>query len=106
MANGYQKITAKTAKEMMDSHENFVILDVRGQGEYEKDGHIENALLIPHTEIENKAPKMIPDKDVNLLVYCRSGGRSALASKALLKMGYTNILDFGGILDWPYEIVR
>jgi phage shock protein E len=106
VASGYQKISAKEAKEIMESNEEIVILDVRGQSEYDHDGHIQNSILIPHTEIENKALQTLPNKDAKILVYCRSGGRSGLAGKTLSKMGYTNVLDFGGILDWPYEIVR
>ncbi len=98
------KITAEQAKEMMDSSTELVILDVRTQDEYE-DGHIEGAILIPENEISTKAEEILTDKNATLLVYCRSGRRSALASQSLYEQGYTSIYDFGGILDWPYEVV-
>ena len=96
----YVNITAQEAKELMDSEENYIILDVRTPEEYAQ-GHIPGAVLIPDTEIELLAEKELPDKDQLLLVYCRSGRRSKLASEALVKLGYTNIKEFGGILDWP-----
>lgn len=96
-------ITAEEAKEIMDSQEGYVILDVRTQEEYGQ-GHIPGAILIPDTEIKARAEKELPDKDQLLLVYCRSGRRSKLASEALAKLGYTNIKEFGGIIDWPYEV--
>ena len=96
-------ITAEEAKEIMDSQEGYIILDVRTQEEYDQ-GHIPGAILIPDTEIEARAEQELPDKDQLLLVYCRSGRRSKLASEALVKLGYTNIREFGGIIDWPYEV--
>lgn len=96
-------ITAEQAKEIMD-HEKCIILDVRDQSEYEQ-GHIEGAMLLPYTEIEGRAEEELSDKDQMILVYCRSGRRSAIAAKSLMEMGYTNVKDFGGIIDWPYEIV-
>ncbi len=101
----YTKITAEEAKEMIDNETDIIILDVRTQSEFDE-GHIKNAVLIPDTEIETEAPKKLTDKDAKILVYCRSGRRSAEASKKLVSMGYTNILDFGGISDWNYEIVK
>ncbi|MFA9466053.1 MAG: rhodanese-like domain-containing protein [Velocimicrobium sp.] len=102
--SSYQKITAKEAKEMMDQTEDIIILDVRSEDEF-NDGHIEHALLIPDTEIEKNAESTIPDKTATILVYCRSGRRSALASASLSKLGYTNVYDFGGIIDWDYDVV-
>lgn len=99
----YVCITAQEAKQIMDTQEGYVILDVRSQEEYDQ-GHIPGAILIPDTEIETRAGQMLPDKDQLILVYCRSGRRSKLAAEALVKMGYTNIKEFGGILDWPYEV--
>lgn len=104
MEKATEIITAEQAKEIMDQDENCIILDVREQSEYEE-GHIEGALLIPYTEIENRAEKELPDKDQQILVYCRSGRRSAVAAESLSGMGYTNVKDFGGIMDWPYEVV-
>ncbi len=101
----YVNITAREAKEIMDTMEDYVILDVREKEEYDQ-GHIEGAILIPHEEITQKAEEMIPDKDKLILVYCRSGRRSKIASEALVKLGYTNIKEFGGIIDWEYGIVK
>ena len=99
----YVNITAEEAKQIMDSEEGYIILDVRTQEEYDQ-GHIPNAILIPDTEIKNKAEEVMTDKDQLILVYCRSGRRSKLASEILVELGYTNIKEFGGIIDWPYEI--
>ena len=100
----YKRINAKQAKEFMES-EDVIILDVRTLEEYNA-GHIENAVLLPVTDISNKGEEILSNKDSKILVYCRSGNRSATASKQLIKMGYTNVYDFGGILSWPYEIVK
>ena len=99
----YVNITAEEAKQIMDSKEGYIILDVRTQEEYDQ-GHIPGAILIPDTEIEATAEEVLTDKDQLLLVYCRSGRRSKLASEILVELGYTNIKEFGGIIDWPYEI--
>ena len=98
-------ITAQEAKVIMDSQEDYTILDVRTQEEYDQ-GHIPGAILIPDYEIEEKAEQVLQDKDQLLLVYCRSGRRSKLAAEALVALGYTNIKEFGGIIDWPYEVVK
>lgn len=89
----------------MDSEKDRIILDVRSREEYDQ-GHIPGAILIPDTEIEAKAADLLPDKDQLILVYCRSGRRSKLAAQSLADLGYTNIREFGGILDWPYEVVK
>ena len=99
----YVNITAEEAKQIMDSEEGYIILDVRTQEEYDQ-GHIPGAILIPDTEIEARAEEVLTDKDQLILVYCRSGRRSKLAAEALVELGYTNIKEFGGILDWPYEV--
>jgi len=101
--SSYHKISAKDAKEMMDT-QDVIIVDVRTQEEY-NEGFIENAILIPNESISG-APSELPDKDAIILVYCRSGKRSKEASDKLVELGYTNIYDFGGIIDWPYEIVE
>ena len=98
----YVNITAEEAKGLMDSEDGYIILDVREQDEYDA-GHIPGAILIPYTQIEEKATAMLPDKDQLILVYCRSGRRSKIAAEALAELGYTNIKEFGGIIDWPYE---
>ena len=101
----YVNITAEEAKAIMDTEEGYVILDVREQDEYDA-GHISGAILIPYTQIEAKANEMLPDKDQLILVYCRSGRRSKIAAEALAELGYTNIKEFGGIIDWPYEVEK
>ena len=101
----FLNITAEEARKLMDSEKDRIILDVRSREEYDQ-GHIPGAILIPDTEIEVKAADLLPDKDQLILVYCRSGRRSKLAAQSLADLGYTNIREFGGILDWPYEVVQ
>ena len=100
----YMNITANEAKEIMDTQSDYIILDVRTEEEFAQ-GHIPNAILIPDYEIESKAEQILTDKNQLILVYCRSGRRSKNASAALVSLGYTNIREFGGIIDWPYETV-
>jgi rhodanese-related sulfurtransferase len=99
----YVNITAEEAKQIMDTEEGFIILDTRAQSEYDE-GHIPGAIVIPHDEITDRAEEELPNKDQLILVYCRSGRRSKLAAEALVELGYTNIKEFGGIIDWPYEV--
>ena len=99
----YVNITAEEAKQIMDTEEGYIILDVRTQEEYDQ-GHIPGAIVISHEEITEKAEKVLTDKDQLILVYCRSGRRSKIAAEALVELGYTNIKEFGGIIDWPYEV--
>ena len=99
----YVNITAEEAKRIMDSEEDYIILDTRTEAEYDE-GHIPGAIVIPHDEIADRAEEELPDKDRSILVYCRSGRRSKLAAEALVELGYTNIKEFGGIIDWPYEV--
>ena len=98
----YMNITADEAKKIMDTEKNYIILDVRTQEEFDEK-HIPGAVLIPDYEIADKAEDILPDKNQLILVYCRSGRRSKLAAEELVKLGYTNIKEFGGIIDWPYE---
>ena len=100
----YMQITAKEAKNIMDNETDYIILDVRTEEEF-SEGHINDAILIPDYEIADKAEEILTDKDQLILVYCRSGRRSKLAADSLVTMGYTNIKEFGGIIDWPYDIV-
>ena len=100
----YQKISAADAKARMDSGDTIIILDVRTQEEYDA-GHIQGAILVPNETIADKQPELLPDLDAEILVYCRSGNRSAQAAKKLIAIGYTNVVDFGGIIDWPYDVV-
>lgn len=102
--NSYEQITANQAKELMEKETGYIIIDARTQEEFDE-GHIEGAILIPEYEISQRAEKELPDKDGLILVYCRSGRRSKIASQALVDLGYTNVKEFGGIIDWPYEIV-
>ena len=99
----YVNITAEKAKQIMDTEEGYIILDVRAQEEYDE-GHIPGAIVISHEEITEKAEEVLPDKNQLILVYCRSGRRSKIAAEALVELGYTNIKEFGGIIDWPYEV--
>lgn len=99
----YRNITAEDAKQIMDTEKDYILLDVRTQEEYDEK-HIPGAVLIPNTEIAELAETVMPDKDQLILVYCRSGRRSKLAAEALAELGYTNIREFGGIVDWPYEV--
>ena len=101
---GYQTITPAQAYEMMQQ-QTVIIVDVRTATEYEPQ-HIPNAILIPHEEIGAETEKILPDKQVVILVYCRSGRRSQQASQKLADLGYQHIYDFGGIIDWPYETVN
>ena len=100
----YQKISAEEAYEMMASQE-VVVVDVRTQEEYDG-GHIENAVLVPNESIGSEMPETLPDKEATLLIYCRSGRRSKDAAQKLLKLGYQSVYDFGGVIDWPYELVK
>lgn len=99
----YVNITAQEAKQIMEQEEDYLILDVRTQDEY-NEGHIPGAIVICHEEIAEKAEEMLPDKEQLILVYCRSGRRSKIAAETLAELGYTNIREFGGILDWPYGV--
>ena len=101
----YEQITAKEAKTIMDTEQDYIIIDARTEEEF-AEGHIENAILIPEYEIAERAEKELPEKDALILVYCRSGRRSKIASDELVKLGYTNVKEFGGIIDWPYETVK
>jgi rhodanese-related sulfurtransferase len=101
----YEQITAEQAKTIMDTEKDYVIIDARTEEEF-AEGHIENAILIPEYEIKVRAEKELPDKEQLILVYCRSGRRSKIASEELVKLDYTNVKEFGGIIDWPYEVVK
>ena len=101
--NTYQQITPQEAKRLMDTEENYIILDARTEEEF-AEGHIENAILMPEYEVADRAEAELPDKDILILVYCCSGRRSKIAAEALAELGYTNVKEFGGIIDWPYDI--
>lgn len=99
----YQQVTAEEAQEIMETEEDYVIVDVRTEEEYES-GHIPDAICIPNEDIGDTEPQELPDKEQLILVYCRSGNRSKQASGKLAAMGYSNVVEFGGIQDWPGEI--
>jgi len=99
----YIKIAQQEAHDMMTG--DVIILDVRTQAEFDS-GHIINAVLLPDYEIKEKAESVLPDKNQTILIYCRTGIRSANAARDLIEIGYTKVFDFGGIVDWEYEIVN
>ena len=101
----YDQISGAEAKALMDSESGYIIIDARTQEEYDQ-GHIPGAIMIPEYEIADRAEKELPDKDQLILVYCRSGRRSKIAAEELVKLGYTNVKEFGGIIDWEYDIVK
>ena len=100
----YRQITMNEAVTMMEEETGYIILDVRTQEEF-AEKHIPGAINIPNETIGTNEVPELPDKDQLILVYCRSGNRSKQASEKLAALGYTNIVEFGGINDWPGEIV-
>ena len=103
--NSYRQISMDEAVEMMRDEKNYIILDVRRPDEY-AEGHIPGAINIPNEKIGTAEITKLPEKSQLILVYCRSGRRSKEASEKLVKLGYTNIVEFGGILDWKGEIEK
>ena len=101
----YEQISGAEAKTLMDSESGYIIIDARTQEEYDQ-RHIPGAILIPEYEIADRAENELPDKNQLILVYCRSGRRSKIAAEELVKLGYTNVKEFGGIIDWEYETVK
>ena len=104
-ANSYEQITPQEAKMIMDTENDYIIIDARTAEEF-AEGHIENAVLLDYEDVKSKAHVVLPDKEQLILVYCRSGRRSKIASEELVKLGYTNVKEFGGIIDWPYDVVK
>jgi rhodanese-related sulfurtransferase len=100
----YTTITAQEAKKLMTENANAVIVDVRTRAEYDEI-HIPGAVLVPNETIGNTAPSQLPEKNALLLIYCRSGNRSRQAAEKLAALGYTQVYNFGGIINWPYETV-
>ena len=100
----YEQITAEQAKTIMDTENDYVIIDARTEEEF-AEGHIPNAINVANETIGTAEIPELPDKDQLIMVYCRSGRRSKEASEKLVKLGYTNIVEFGGILDWTGEVV-
>lgn len=103
-ADGYQKISSDEALEMINSNKDVIVIDVRRKEEYQS-GHISGAINIPNESIDTKI-KELPDYNQTILVYCQSGNRSRQASNKLIKLGYQNVIDFGGIIDWNGQIVK
>lgn len=101
----YHKLSAEEAKQKIDSGDALLIVDVRTEEEF-KTGHIQDAILIPNETITIEQPTLLPEKNATILVYCRSGNRSKQAADKLVEMGYTQVYDFGGIVDWPYDTVK
>ena len=102
--NTYKQITMNEAIVMMEKEKDYIILDVRRPDEF-AEKHIPGAINIPNEIIGTEEIQELPNKKQLILVYCRSGNRSKQASKKLVKLGYTNIVEFGGIIDWPGETV-
>ena len=103
-APSYKQISPEEAKQIMETKKDYCLLDVRTAEEFAS-GHIPGAILIPDYEIAQKAEDTLTDKNQLILVYCRSGRRSKLAAETLANLGYTNVFEFGGIIDWVGEIV-
>ena len=103
MVRSYTMISQDQAKEMMEKEDVHIIIDVRRVDEFET-GHIPGAVCIPNESIGTEQPEELPDLDQIILVYCRSGNRSKQAAQKLFDMGYTNVYEFGGIIDWTGEI--
>lgn len=101
---GYRQITMEEAAKRMEQEPAAIILDVRRPDEYQA-GHIPGAINIPNETIGSEELPQLPDKDQTILVYCRSGNRSKQASEKLAALGYTQVLEFGGILDWTGQVV-
>ena len=100
----YEQISQKEAARIMAEESGFIILDVRTEAEFQS-GHIPGAICIPNESIDRTPPSDLPDFNQTILVYCRSGNRSKQAARKLADMGYSRILEFGGINTWPGEIV-
>lgn len=99
----YRQVSADEAGKMMERETGYIIVDVRTQREYDE-GHIPKAVCIPNETIDREPPALLPDKEQEIFVYCRSGRRSKEAAQKLAGMGYTNVVEFGGIRDWHGEI--
>ena len=105
MVRSYKQISQDEAKKMMEQDDGHVIVDVRRPDEFAA-GHIPEAICIPNENIGTEQPEELPDLDQFILVYCRSGNRSKQAAQKLFNMGYTNVYEFGGIINWTGEVVK
>lgn len=99
-----RKISQLEAKRLMDTRQDMLIIDVRSKEEYHG-GHIKGAKHLPVDQIHEKNLSLLPDKNQMILVYCHSGGRSSIAAGKLVKLGYHNVYDFGGVMTWPHQLV-
>ena len=99
----YVSITMEEAKNVFETQGDYIILDVRREDEF-AEGHIPGAINVPNEDIQDIEPSELPDKNQTIYVYCRSGNRSKQAASKLVAMGYTNIIEFGGIMDWTGNI--
>ena len=102
--NTYRSITMDEAVAMMERESGYIILDVRTPAEF-AEKHIPNAINVPNESIGTAEISELPDKNQLIMVYCRSGRRRKEASEKLVKLGYTNIIEFGGIIDWKGDII-
>ena len=98
----YREISSAEAKKQLDADKSIILVDVRTEAEY-KNKHISNSILLPVDKLAELAPIKLPDKQARIFVYCHSGNRSKSASKKLISLGYQDVYDMGGIIDWPYE---
>ena len=101
----YEIISQAQAKDIIDNGTGYVIVDARTSEEF-SEGHIKNAINLDYEEVTQKAESLLPDKNQLILIYCRSGRRSKIAAESLCQLGYTNVKEFGGIIDWQYEVVK
>jgi rhodanese-related sulfurtransferase len=100
----YQELDQGTAQENLEANEDILLIDVRTPEEFEEK-RIPNSILVPDYDIDKLAPEILPDKDAQIYLYCRSGARSSAAAAKLADMGYTQVYDIGGIIDWKFETI-
>ena len=104
-SSSYKTISSKEAQQMIEEHKDALILDVRTAAEYES-GHIPNAVNLSNEDIQAGKVDSLKDKSQLIMVYCRSGNRSRQAAQKLAELGYTNVVDFGGIQSWQGDIEK
>ncbi len=104
-SGSYKTISSKEAQQMIEEHKDALILDVRTAAEYES-GHIPNAINLSNEDIQAGKVDSLKDKSQLIMVYCRSGNRSRQAAQKLAELGYTNVVDFGGIQSWQGDIEK
>jgi len=104
-SDGFKAITPEQAKEILETNKEAIALDVRPREEF-LNGHLVGAVNIPYTELEARAPAELPDKNATIVIYCKRGRSSLIAAITLAKLGYTNLYEFKGIENWPYETTK